>query len=137
MVGAEWRKASRLFEAHQEKIREGAYFTNEQNAAAMLAAWDALPHAFREKIEKRIWDRQYKDVHAASERDMALKREAYEARQKEAREAEASYKKVLIEVQAEQGKLENMKTHIEVSKALRTFLKALGVEQNLRLHSEG
>lgn len=130
MVGAEWRKASRVWEAYQDKVKEGVHFTMEATTAIMFEAWDFLPPVFRERMEKRIWDKQYTKVHEAAKLDLADATKDYERKIAEYHAAQADYNKKIEDTKQEQRKLDNMKAAIEMAKALRTFIAAMGIRQD-------
>lgn len=132
MVGAEWRKASRVYEDLREKIKTGASISGEAMTATLFQAWDCLPQDFREKIEKRIYDKQYGPVREQVERDLDLKTKQYEGRIKEFKDAEMAYRKEAEAIALERMKFENKQTAVRLGEAFAKFCQAVGVGTNAR-----
>lgn len=132
MIGAEWRKAGRTYDALREKLKNGDLVTEEMLSAALFQAWDHLPIDFRQKIEKRIFDKQYGSVREAVDRDLEMKAKQYEARITEYKDAERSYKKQADEAALERMKLNNAQNAVKIGEAFRAFCNAVGIGTNAR-----
>lgn len=132
MVGAEWRKAGRVYDALQERIKSGAYVGEEGAAQALFGAWDALPSDFRNKIEARIFNKQKVSVRESVDADLTNKIAIYEQKVKDYQAASEKYNTIINESRAEQAKLEDMKLHIKYGEALQAFCKALGIGQQVK-----
>jgi hypothetical protein len=132
MVGAEWRKASRIYEALKEKIKRGDYVDETQFATIMFQAWEQLPADFREKMEKRISNKQYGPLREQIEREIDAKIKTYDNRINEYRDAEIQYNKRIQEAKVEQMKLDNMKNAVKMGEALRIFFKTMGIDSSIQ-----
>lgn len=132
MVGAEWRKAGRAYDALVEKVKAGTYVGEAEMATNIFAAWDALPSDFRVKVEARIFSKQYNAVKQAVNADLESKTKSYEKRIKDYQEAEDSYNKKIAETQKEQQYLDHMKVAIKYGEAMREFCRSIGVEPSLK-----
>ena len=132
MVGAEWRKASRLFEALREKVKAGEVLTDSYVTEVMFQAWEELPADFRAKMERKIWDKQYTEVRRASEESLKVEQRRYEDRIQQYKDAEKSYQAESEKLALERQKLQNAQAFIKLGEAMARFFKESGIASNAR-----
>lgn len=132
MIGAEWRKASRLYEALREKVKAGESITDSYLTEVMFKAWEELPADFRTKMERKIWDKQYNEVHTASVQALQVEQRRYEERIREYKEAEKAYQVESDRLAVERQKLQNTQAFNKLGEAMARFLKESGIASNAR-----